>query len=41
MAAYGRGKVSEFLKPEEGLMAAVGKSNISGKNTFHVTVKNF
>lgn len=25
MAAYARGKVSEFLKPEKGLMAAVGK----------------
>ncbi|CAI6344354.1 unnamed protein product [Macrosiphum euphorbiae] len=24
IAAYGRGKVSEFLKPEKGLMAAVG-----------------
>lgn len=25
MAAYARGKVSEFLMPEKGLMAAVGK----------------
>jgi len=25
MAAYARGKVSEFLKPEKGLMASVGK----------------
>lgn len=25
MAAYARGKVSELLKPEKGLMAAVGK----------------
>lgn len=25
MSAYARGKVSEFLKPEKGLMAAVGK----------------
>jgi len=25
MAAYSRGKVSELLKPEKGLMAAVGK----------------
>lgn len=27
MAAYARGKVSEFLKPEKGIMAAVGKCN--------------
>lgn len=25
MAAYARGKVSELLKPEKGIMAAVGK----------------
>lgn len=34
MAAYGRGKVSEFLKPEKGLMAAVGKCNFTEQNVF-------
>lgn len=38
MAAYARGKVSEFLKPEKGLMAAVGKCNLINQYVF---VNNF
>lgn len=34
MAAYSRGKVSEFLTPEKGLMAAVGKCDFIKYNMY-------
>lgn len=41
MAAYARGKVSELIKPEKGVMAAVGKYGFIKQYVFGVILKNW